>query len=279
MGHCPGQGRIRLWTRCFEDPARLRRQGHPDRLIHHDVRELVLVDLGLEPEHREVRDAIELHRRLDVAAFQDLALEHRAADRGPQDESFPRLTGFLQMLDLVFGHAPQLQPPAGGRGQLALRVAFGSGLHAPQRDQVFLLRRQQLRAVDLDERISPAYLASDEIDVDRFDPAADPGMDAGQAGLVRLDDANRADRHDELIAGDLAGADADELLAIRADRDDGVTGNGGGLGGVAVGPVLDVRRGRARARAQVAAGIQVHGRRPEQQARDRRRKVASWSVP
>ena len=103
-----------------------------------------------------------------------------------------------QGLDLLFGNVPVLQAQQAGVGQLlhaVLRLAAGvlQRFDALRGDRVFALRRNQFRAVHLEQRLALADRLAGGIDVQALDLALELRRDGVQAALVGLDPAGGAD--------------------------------------------------------------------------------------
>jgi len=83
----------------------------------------------------------------------------------------------------------------------------------------FLLRRQQLRAVYLRQRLSLVDIAAREIHMEFLDPPFDLCIDCGKPPFVRLNPSYRPDDLPQRPHRDLDRLDADELLLLRGNFD------------------------------------------------------------
>ena len=75
-----------------------------------DERDLVLVHIGKDPEMGEIGNAVEVHARGDVAAFQHHLLEHDPAQRRFDGHVRPGLARSFELLDLLRRDVPEQQP-------------------------------------------------------------------------------------------------------------------------------------------------------------------------
>ena len=140
-------------------------------------------------------------------------------------------TGPHQRSNLIGRQVPVAQPCQARLGKLlhaVERAATGlrHRLHALHGDDIFTLRRHELRAVDLEQRLAFADGLASDIDMQPFDIALELRRDGVHAALVDLDPAGDTHRfaqqpqacdfsaHTQLL--DLLGADPDLLRATGA---------------------------------------------------------------
>ncbi len=109
------------------------------------------------------------------------------------------LPAFLQPGDLSLRNLPLLQPLSGSIQQRLgfVRPASGSAWgDLPQEfpdNQVVLLGRHQLRAVDGEERLALSQNLVRLVGVYLPDPAGEANLDVGKPGFVRFDVSDSAD--------------------------------------------------------------------------------------
>ena len=115
------------------------------------------------------------------------------------------LAGLRQRRHLLRREVPVAQArQAGLRQLLHAALRFGPGilhrLHALHGDRVLALRRHQLGAVDLEQRLALGHRLAGDVDMQAFDIPLELGRDREDAPLVRLDAARRAHGLAELRA-------------------------------------------------------------------------------
>ena len=153
---------------------------------------LVLVDGGLDPHPREVDDGVEVHVRGDrLAVVVGHALGHDAVHVREDGDRARDLPVAFEGLDLGCRQVPELQTSSSGfeerlgalrdaREWAARQLALG-----PKREQVFLLARHQLGAVDREERLAPLDGGAHEVDEHVLDPPAHLRVHVRELRLVK----------------------------------------------------------------------------------------------
>src|SRR3972149_3629189 len=159
-----------------EDPAGVRGQGHPGELTHLYPRGLVLEDVGMDPDPRYVGYGVEVHPRLDVHALDNGFFNDYARSRGVYVERPRDAARLLELFYLVGRHVPELEPPP---AKLQQRLPSHL-LHPPLeffRKEELLLRRDELRAVELEENVALPDRGPRGIEVEFLHPAVYLGME------------------------------------------------------------------------------------------------------
>ena len=103
----------------------------------------------------------------------------------------------LQFLKVTLRDVPVPQPLQAAFHQLVhacqhLWARVLDRLHALHGDQVFLLRGDEIGAVNIHQRLALLHRLARGVDVELLDPALEPRRHGVQAPLVRLHDAHRA---------------------------------------------------------------------------------------
>jgi hypothetical protein len=109
-------------------------------------------------------------------------------------------------------------------GGAGLGAAFPQGGEAVAGDEVFLLGGQEVRAVDVQQGLSPADGLPGGVDVEALDPALELGRDRVDPAFVHLDAAEHPHVADQDAGGHGLGPHAQLLDFLRDDRD--VPGSG-----------------------------------------------------
>jgi hypothetical protein len=147
-----------------------RRDRRLRRLADPDAAELVLVDLDHQPEARQVGEEIEIGPLGDVLTLDRHLLQHDAGDRRRERHGELRLGASFEGGDLSRADPPEPEPVARGRDEIVRRAdrlgrSGGKALAVLAREQVFALRRDELRTVERVERRTDADLLSGEVRV------------------------------------------------------------------------------------------------------------------
>ena len=95
-----------------EDRVGIVREGDLRFLTNMHEGELVLVDVPVDPDRREVGDLVEGHPWLDGVALEGHLLDHDAGDRGVDRLIQLRLAGPLEGAKLCVAQVPSTQPLA-----------------------------------------------------------------------------------------------------------------------------------------------------------------------
>ena len=163
--------------------------------------------------------------------------------------SWAGLPESFDVVNLPLGQIPKFQPPprsfqqrCARRGDFRKRT-FGQRVASPQRQQVFLFRSQQVRAVKREQRIALLHLLPGVIDENLFDPTTGSHVDVYQARLVHRHLAHGADGLVERSVFSLGRRDSHQLLARGTDlHTPGWERRGRRLGGIDRNELHPVRR-------------------------------------
>ncbi len=159
-----------------------------------------------------------------------LALVHVLVDDEALDRRVKRQRGLgfpalLEGSDLFLGHVPEQEPAAGSLEQAPRRQghllerALSQRILGSQREQEFLLGRDEFRAVDLEKRLPGLDELASEVHVQFLDPARHSRMDMGDPRLVIVDPPDRPNAPHDVLLAHHRGSDADQLLALGRDHD------------------------------------------------------------
>ncbi|TXT33632.1 MAG: hypothetical protein FD138_1832, partial [Planctomycetota bacterium] len=172
-------------------------QLHLDRLPKADPRDIEFIDVEVQPNRIEVRDAINLIAGADVLPRADVLFDDRPADRCEDRQVRVRLLVRFQFGDLLVEDAQQPQLRA-GRFQPRLREALHRRrgrlflLGRFERQQQFVLRDVQLGAVNLDEMVSLLDFDAGEVHEQPIDAAVDARRQIRHLPLAVVELADRA---------------------------------------------------------------------------------------
>lgn len=193
-------------------------------------RHVVLVDLGDEPDRRQIRDREQLTARLHVAARDRAAPDHGAVRRRTDRDRALRLARARDLVDLLRRHAQQFEAlPRVVRhaaGQALVRV-HGRG-RAPggrrarrpaARRQELLLGAEHVRAVDRRQRLALGHATPGLGDEQVLDPAGETRGDRRQPALVLGDHARRGQLVTQAAPHDRRGLEPGELDAFGRQLD------------------------------------------------------------
>ena len=164
-----------------------------ERHAHAHVRQIRLIDVRVAPHLREVGDGHDHFAGRQVVAGADVALDDHTAHGRIERQVFLHVARSLNLIDLLFGNIPELQPSP-GRGH-EIRGAFarvgiaarGQLLVGFQCRDVLALRRQEVRAVERQERLALLDALPGDRDEEFVDPAVDLHGDVVQPGFVGHD--------------------------------------------------------------------------------------------
>ena len=156
----------------------------------------LLEDIGQHPDRRRVGDLEQCFAGHEAHALHRLFLGDDAGDRRAEGQRAFGVAVLRQRLDLLFGDVPVLQPLQAGLGKLAHRaLCFVACLaqlaDALRGEGVFALRRHQLGAVDLGQRLAARDGLAGRVHVQLLDPAFELRGDRALTALVDLDRADR----------------------------------------------------------------------------------------
>ncbi len=184
--------------------------------------ELLLEHVGKNPHRGQVGDLEQHLAGHETHALHARLLQHHAARARAIGEQPPRLAFLLQRLQLLVGDFPVAQAPQHAVGEpLHHRLRLGSARRqvpgAAQGDQVLLLRRDEVRAVYLHQRLAARDRLAGGVDVQLLDPALEARRDLVEQPLVRLDGAHGAHGAAQLARLDRFAAHAEELHLVEAD--------------------------------------------------------------
>ncbi|VTR69342.1 hypothetical protein DESC_740081 [Desulfosarcina cetonica] len=158
---------------------------------------------------------------LDIMPFEGDFDSHHARCRREDGDGLPDGALALQILDLRVGEVPVGQAGAGGLQQL---LAAGGGVELPQGDEVLLLGREQVGAVNVEQWLALLHGLAHIIHMQGLDPAVELGVDRVDTGLVEGDRAEGTDRLGKGPALHAAQANPHVLAGHRVDAD-GRTGS------------------------------------------------------
>ena len=216
---------------------------------------VLLLDVEAGPERRRVGQAKEARAELDGVAGDDPAFENGARERRPDGEQRHGHGLAVEGLDLGGRKAQKLQAFAGpgedGPGRPLLRRVAGVPLGPGGRLDVFRLHAQEIRAVDLGQKLALA----DAVALDRehaFEPSRRPGREIDEAAGVPLELARGRDppghethRHDlRLDVGRRDGLGRQRHGCRGRCFGDGGLGRAAGLGGALGAAAGDENEGR-----------------------------------
>jgi hypothetical protein len=228
--HGPGllaEERIDVAHAADDPAARLGGHLHDGSLTDLEPGHLVLVDLRLGPDLREVDDLVEVHARLDGHAFERLThlLDDQAVGRRDGGERAADGARALQFVNLGVADVPVGEPLAAGLDERAgapgrLRiVCSGHALRVIDGLQVLVLRRDELGTVDLEQLLSLPHRLADVVDVHALDPPVELGVDPHGLPVVVCEGADRADGEGNVRAPHRLRLHADVLHESRIDAD------------------------------------------------------------
>ena len=167
------------------------RELHLRRLADLHPGRVELVDLGRDPDVPQVADPVEILAGHHARALHHVLVQHearagRADGKGPAD-----LSGFGDRCDLFRCDVPQVELAPGRAGQLAL------GPLGSKRQQVFLLRRDEIGGVDLEQRLALLDRVARLVDVDPLHPAGEAEVHDRDLVFAHLDltDAAHVPKH------------------------------------------------------------------------------------
>ena len=190
------------------DEGDLAGEGAPGHALDREVHSLTdrqqwevrLVRLELNPDLRQIRDAVEAGPGLYVGAFGREALDHRAGEGRTDRHLLHGPRRGLHAFDLGVGHAEERETLR-RRQKRALcrrarqRRAAGQSRHlALSRDQI-LMGRVDLGAVERGDGLAATHMLTRCAHAQTIDAAPGPGRDHVQARLVRLDLTHQAPVH------------------------------------------------------------------------------------
>ena len=140
--------------------VRIRVKRHAGRLSHLDERDLRFVDLRFHPHHRRICHLVERLAGHDMHAGHRLFFDDEAGRRRMKHHRGERLACAFERGDVLGGQIPQRQPLTSGAHQRVRPLAGVRDLRLLeliarfQRQQKLVLRAQQLRAVDREQRLA-----------------------------------------------------------------------------------------------------------------------------
>ena len=199
--------------------------GHAELALHPDPDEgqVGLVDVRQHPDVAQVGDVEERVGGGHPHAVEGQLLDHVAGDVGVQVEGAFDLSGLLECLDVLGAHIPQQQPLARRREQVERALghrgdpALGHLLLCVVREQVLLLCRHEIGAVDGQQRLAPPYELPREVDVEVLHVAVVLRVDVVEPPLVHRDPPHGSDHPRQLVMVDLFAADAEDLSLLRRE--------------------------------------------------------------
>ena len=135
-------------------------------------------------------------------------------------ESAARLPGRFYLFDVVFADVPGKQSTTCRVEELASDIRpCRKGAGRFQRQQVLLLRRDELGTVDRHQRLALLDEDPREVDVEPLDPSGKLGVDEGEPALVILDAADRPNVPNHWPYRDGGQHDSEQLLPIGREAD------------------------------------------------------------
>ena len=203
---------------------RRRRDRSPAADVH--VAQVLLVEIRFRPQRRVVRDLEDRHAGAELHAIEGVAhLVHDDARCGRVEGDRPRRRlGRRQGVDLRGRHVPVGQTLAGRSEQRPRPLyRFRVGLvafqarHVVHRGEEFARRGDQLRAVDLEERIARGDEFADVVHPGALDPAFELGVDRVDLLLVVRQYADGTDRDGQVAARHRRRAYGEILQELLAD--------------------------------------------------------------
>ena len=191
-----------------------------------DEGELVLVHVRVDPDRGEIGDLVDRHSRLDPVPLEGHLLDHDARDRRLDRLIERPLPALLERTDLLVGEVPEPEALAAGaekrpRAVERLRdVARAKPADGLAREEILLLRRDQLGAVDREQRVAFADRLARVVGEHVADVAVHLERHFGELPLVVVEASARPDDLLDGTARDVPVRDADRLLltAVQADR-------------------------------------------------------------
>src|SRR6266581_868312 len=189
-------------------------------------RQLVLVDVAVDPDGREIGELVERHAGLHPLAGDRHLLDDDARDGRVDGERAPRLPALLELAHLLRREVPETEPlAAGARERSRGHPRLGErALPEPPlrlaREEVLALRGQELRAVEGEERIALADGLPGVVRVKLLDEAAHLERHLSEPALVEVEPADGADHLLDRAALGRAPGEADRLLlgGVETDR-------------------------------------------------------------
>src|SRR2546428_4743339 len=208
---------------------RIVRQGDAGLLPDLDERQLVLVDVRVHPDRGEIGDLVERHSRLGPVALEGHLLDHDARDRRVDRLIELGLPALLERPDLLLGEIPETEALAARAEQRPCAVERTRDVAAAETaerlvgEQVLPLRRDQLGAVDREQRIALADWLARVVDEEVADVPLHLQRHLGELALVVVETAHGPDHLLQGTALDRAVREPDRLLltAVEADRSAG----------------------------------------------------------
>ena len=199
-----------------------------DLLAGADLRQLVLVDVGLDPHGAEIGHREEGVAGIDILALGDLAVDDAAGSGSVEGDV--RYAGGFRFIDLLFADAPEFKFALAGGDQ---RVGLSAGawivrLAEPVagflREAIVAECGSDFGAVEIGDRLAAADGLAGVLDVELVDPAADAGADGSQLSFRLFDAAEGSD-----VGLERHGADFGNLHTGGSDLGGGERERGAGL--------------------------------------------------
>src|SRR5260221_761375 len=189
-----------------------------------NLREIALVDIGLDPDLVERSNSEETHSRIDRRPIDDVLLDDEAARGARDDDAFERRSLRRDGLHLCIAEPEQVQPlTRSAREDLdssRARTRSSGRTGSLRRKQKILLRVVELWAVERKERLPHRNALPRLADEELRDPTLDLEIHVGELRLVVGDLPYGAECAAHRALYDLPGSYADELASRFVDHDD-----------------------------------------------------------
>ena len=179
--------------------ARISVRGDGRRSVNLHRPQVVLEHLRIDPDRREVGDGVEPHVRLNGGARVRLALRDVARGRRVDLDFLPDFSRVFESVDFALRHLPLFQPLDGGV-EKRRRARSDAGDCAVRDfllvllcDEILALGRDEVGAVDREQRLALPDVLIGGVNEDLLDEAGKTHLDVREAGFIHGDIARRAD--------------------------------------------------------------------------------------